>query len=72
MTHYFLFGTEACQSLLHDGEEATLEFLREESGWDVFKFIEGDSCPVDLLTSYDGWGDYSTISEEFYNKLLSL
>lgn len=68
MTHYFLFGSDACQKLLHEGEEVLLK--EHNFNWDIYKYTDGESSPVDLLSSFEGWGEYAVITEELYNKLV--
>lgn len=63
---YFLFGSDACQILLHDGQEALLDWLTANTEFDVFCYGEF-STPAELLDAYDGWCEYATITEELYN-----
>jgi hypothetical protein len=69
---YFLFGIDACQILLHEGQEKFLEWAKEETEFSVFRFEENFSHPIDLLNSYDGWGEFSAITEELFNKIQEL
>lgn len=72
MTHYFLFGFDACQELLHEGEESLLKYTEHNFDWDVYKYTEGKSSPVDLLSSFVGWDGSVAITEELYNKLVGI
>jgi len=76
---FFLFGTEAVNVYdgitTNDDEELTgvdaLLYADEHniSDYEKFVFIEGETSPTELLTQYDGYGDWITISEDEFNVL---
>ena len=50
-------------------EEGKLgEFIKREDGM-VFVFEDGITSPAELLNAFSGYGDYSCITEEEYEKL---
>jgi hypothetical protein len=76
---YYLFGQSAsvCYdeyedkegNILH-GTEAVIQ--AEEDGectYETFCFIDGVTTPTMLLESYQGWSEYTIITEEEFNKL---
>lgn len=70
MTHYFLFGTEACRIYF---EDLDINEVIEKCGddFDVFKFEVGGN-PTELLHAYSGWGDYCCITKEDYETITNL
>lgn len=67
--NYFLFGSEACQELLNEGEEAFLKWTEDNTDYDIYMFVWSKSSPIDLLNQFEGWGEYSVISRELYESL---
>jgi hypothetical protein len=68
--HYYLFGSEACTILDNEGIDTLIDKINNED------FTEFDTrChsvldnPADLLFQVMGWGNYSVLTEEEYNKL---
>ena len=71
MKHYFLFGESAVEIYGEDGVDALIEQNEEEylGSTEVFVFEDGITSPADLLCAFNGYGDYSCITEEEYEKL---
>lgn len=68
LKNYFVFGSEVCEKL-RDEEEITDEDL---GNFDLFTYIHGETSPFDLLSAFEGWGDYREITEEQFNQLQNL
>lgn len=70
MTYYFLFGNDACQEYDENGIDGVLErYENNDLDFETFKFVEGETSVIQLLSNFDGWGAYNVITEEEYNKL---
>jgi len=72
MNTYFLFGTDACQKLLHEGEDALVAFVYGGGICRTFKFAYCKTSPVELLEAREGWDEHTVISQELYIKLLNI
>lgn len=69
--HYFLFGSDACQELFHEGKAALLSWCKDNKGmYGIFCFTDGETSPSTLLDCFEGWGEYTAITEELYKKIL--
>lgn len=70
---YFLFGKEAVSIYLEeckDNIQPLIDAINNDGiSYDTFEFVEGETSPVRLLMEYQGFDDYSTISEDEYNQL---
>lgn len=70
---YLLFGKEAVSIYLEqckDNIQPLIDGINNDGiPYATFEFIEGETSPIRLLMEYQGWEDYSTISEEEYNQL---
>lgn len=67
MTTYFLFGELASKTYLHYGVDEVIAQL-DSLDCTVCKHTANDSA-LDLLEAYDGWGGYSILNEDEYEKL---
>jgi hypothetical protein len=65
---YFLFGEDACRMLFENGQEAFLEWEKDNTDFDVFKFSDVTD-PKSLLDAFIEWGDYQVITQDLYIKL---
>lgn len=70
MKHYFLFGKSAVEIYDENGIEFLVERTADEyiSGA-VYVFENGVDHPAALLAAFNGYGDYSCITEEEYEML---
>ena len=67
---YFLFGRDAIRVYEDDGiEEVVRQYEDNIILYETFVFKEGVTTPVELLSAYNGYNDYVTITEEEYNLL---
>ena len=67
---YFLFGSDAVMVYEDDGiEEVVRQYEDNIITVDTFVFKEGVTTPVELLSAYNGYNNYTTITEEEYNIL---
>lgn len=66
MTHYFLFGQEAC---LHYNEGDINQIILNGLLYDVAKFEYGIDNVLKLLYEYTGWGDFTEITKDDYELL---
>ena len=71
-TTYFIFGMEATETLINKGFDELISFCEDSGDFEVFKFIEGETKPIELLESLKGWADYAIINKEEYIKLIEL
>lgn len=67
---YYLFGVDACHLYSEEGLETLLNKI-ENDGLDfgLFTFTEGETPSIDLLYAANSWDEYSTITEEEFDKL---
>lgn len=66
---YFLFGDEAVRLLESEG----LESFRDTTiPCSYYKWVDGESNPVNLLMQFYGWDNYAVITEDEYNFLVNL
>lgn len=64
---FFLFGSEACQTLLHEGKEnLILKLLENKDSFSTFKFTEGETKPLELLKANNGFNEFAEIKENLY------
>lgn len=70
MKTYFLFGKEACDCYEFDPDvdEKRAEYIKRHP-YHVFVFDSDFTDPEDLLKEYDGFYDYTIITESFYHLL---
>ena len=66
---YFLFGDAARVYNDNDIHEVVRQYEDNIIQVDTFVFTDGETTPQALISAYDGWVDYVTISEEEYNLL---
>lgn len=67
---YFLFGEVAVYTYQDEGIEAVVQQYEDNIlTYETFVFKEGVTTPVELLSAYNGYNDYVTITEEEYNLL---
>lgn len=71
-TYYYLFGQVVTDVYLTRSFDKVLDYFKEDSDRDIFKFTMGQDTPHDLLMAYDGWGRWEEITEEEYNQLKDL
>lgn len=57
--YYYLFGSDAVNAYLQDED-----FDVTEAG--LFKYIEGETIPNQLLDAFDGWFEWCEITEAEY------
>jgi len=71
MKHYFLFGETVVKIYDEEGVDALVQKNEEEylDSAMVFVFEDGVTSPADLLCAFNGYSDYSCITEEEYEKL---
>jgi hypothetical protein len=67
---YYLFGIDACHLYSEESFESLLNKI-ENDGLDfgLFTFTEGETPSIDLLYAANRWNEYSTITEEEFDKL---
>lgn len=66
---YFLFGQDICNILENEGIGKAVKSLKSgEVSCTIYCWDEL-STPSELLSEYDGWGNYLEISLSQYNKL---
>ena len=68
MTTYLLFG-ESASGLFEEGE---YNQMMREKGYELFTVVQGETDPLDLLESYDGYLGYMILSEDEYNFIREL
>lgn len=67
---YFLFGEEAVYTYEDEGIEAVIQQYEDNIiTYETFVFDEGVTTAVQLLSAYNGYNNYTTITEEEYNLL---
>lgn len=74
--HYFLFGEDACKHLdeydpfeLDEDEINDLAALIQDENYAKHKFTSPAIDPFEILNAYDGWGNFSAISKELFEKI---
>lgn len=71
---HYLFGEYACKVYHYTMNEETTQVqdvINAKVEYDVYRFGDkGDDDPSDLLSAFDGWGDYAEITEEEYNQFI--
>lgn len=67
---YFLFGSDAVRVYEDDGiEEVVQQYEDNILTYETFVFKEGVTTPIELLSAYNGYENYTTITEEEFNLL---
>lgn len=66
---FFLFGQAARVYDESDIHEVVRQYEDNIIQVDTFVFTEGETTPQSLISAYDGWVDWTTISEEEFNLL---
>lgn len=70
---YYAFGIELCRMFFNGKPiEDIIEFCKEDGGFSIFKFEEGITPSTELLSAFNGWGDYAIISKDEYDRLVNL
>lgn len=67
-TSYFLFGKQATECLLNEDIDSLCNQL-DDFEYQLFVYDE-TKTPADLLYAYDGWGGYSYLTKEEYDKII--
>lgn len=66
---YYLFGEDAVNAYDNGIDELIEEVTQNDIAFATFEFIEGETQSADLMYEFNGWMDYSIMTEEDYNKL---
>lgn len=69
---FLLFGEDACRAYDYDGvDELETEIEENNISYSIME-VNADTTIADVLQEYSGWGDYSFISEEDFNRISNL
>ncbi len=67
---FLIFGEEVCRIFADSGMiRKVIRAIEEGTDAAIFIFIPGKTTPEELLSTYQGWGDYAFISKSEYNQL---
>ena len=72
-TTYYLFGEDACRIFKYwSTEERTSveNVVNAKVRFETYRFgsLDGDDNPTDLLLAFQGWGDFTELTEEEFNQ----
>ena len=67
---FLIFGEEVCRIFADTGMiRKVIRAIDEGTDAAIFIFTPGKTTPEELLSTYQGWGDYAFISKSEYNQL---
>lgn len=67
---FLIFGEEVCRIFADSGMiRKVIRAIEEGTDAAIFIFTPGKTTPEELLSTYQGWGDYAFISKSEYNQL---
>lgn len=70
---FYLFGEEAVNFYEQDWDELIDEIRENGLGYEIYEFDPSANDPSgDLLSAYDGWGNFTEITKEEYNQIQSI
>lgn len=71
MKTFYLFGEDAVRTYQEKGIDGLNKYIQEGNGYATFVFEEGVTKSWELAENLIGWNDYTTLTEEQFNKLLN-
>jgi hypothetical protein len=67
---FLIFGEDVCRIFADTGMiRKVIRAINEGTDAVIFIFTPGKTTPEELLSTYQGWGDYAFISKNEYNQL---
>ena len=70
-TTFFLFGTEPCEVARQVFDASVIAYLINKNQGALVKFNSAEEHPSELISKYDGWGDWMELDADQYDEINS-